>query len=237
VITYRPRSASVTWARRSAIPGRRRGLGGGGGPGNAARSPKRSATPRPRRRGAAPSWPSSPPRCSTAPGTSGSTRRAWCSATGGGRGVPGRVGRMPGRTVLQWDKDDCAAIGLVKFDLLASGCSRRSTAASTSWPSTTGHRRPGPAAQESQVYDLFCRRTPSGSSRSRAGRRWHAAPGAATLLLRPRDRGRPHPARAHPGPGRHPTSAPARLEPVTYLHPSWSRYSAGRSGCRCSKSS
>ena len=26
-------------------------------------------------------------------------------------------GRMPGRTVLQWDKDDCAAIGLVKFDL------------------------------------------------------------------------------------------------------------------------
>ncbi|MGD0054501.1 MAG: error-prone DNA polymerase [Acidimicrobiales bacterium] len=30
-------------------------------------------------------------------------------------------GRMPGRTVLQWDKDDCAAIGLVKFDLLGLG--------------------------------------------------------------------------------------------------------------------
>ena len=29
--------------------------------------------------------------------------------------------RMPGRTVLQWDKDDCAAIGLVKFDLLGLG--------------------------------------------------------------------------------------------------------------------
>jgi error-prone DNA polymerase len=28
---------------------------------------------------------------------------------------------MPGRTVLQWDKDDCAAIGLVKFDLLGLG--------------------------------------------------------------------------------------------------------------------
>jgi error-prone DNA polymerase len=27
----------------------------------------------------------------------------------------------PGRTVLQWDKDDCAAIGLVKFDLLGLG--------------------------------------------------------------------------------------------------------------------
>ena len=28
---------------------------------------------------------------------------------------------MPGRTVLQWDKDDCAAVGLVKFDLLGLG--------------------------------------------------------------------------------------------------------------------
>ena len=29
--------------------------------------------------------------------------------------------RMAGRTVLQWDKDDCAAAGLVKFDLLGLG--------------------------------------------------------------------------------------------------------------------
>ncbi|SNR37649.1 error-prone DNA polymerase, DnaE-like [Haloechinothrix alba] len=29
--------------------------------------------------------------------------------------------RMDGRTVLQWDKDDCAAAGLVKFDLLGLG--------------------------------------------------------------------------------------------------------------------
>ncbi|MBF6356251.1 error-prone DNA polymerase [Nocardia higoensis] len=29
--------------------------------------------------------------------------------------------RMPGRSVLQWDKDDCAAVGLVKFDLLGLG--------------------------------------------------------------------------------------------------------------------
>jgi error-prone DNA polymerase len=29
--------------------------------------------------------------------------------------------RMPGRTVLQWDKDDCVAISLVKFDLLGLG--------------------------------------------------------------------------------------------------------------------
>lgn len=34
---------------------------------------------------------------------------------------PVEWGRMPGRTVLQWDKDDCADIGLVKFDLLGLG--------------------------------------------------------------------------------------------------------------------
>ncbi len=44
---------------------------------------------------------------------------------GGGGGL--RRGPAPGgrgtplRTVLQWDKDDCAAAGLVKFDLLGLG--------------------------------------------------------------------------------------------------------------------
>src|SRR5437899_7565370 len=34
---------------------------------------------------------------------------------------PVEWGRMEGRTVLQWDKDDCAEVGLVKFDLLGLG--------------------------------------------------------------------------------------------------------------------
>ncbi len=34
---------------------------------------------------------------------------------------PVEWGRMENRTVLQWDKDDCAATGLVKFDLLGLG--------------------------------------------------------------------------------------------------------------------
>ena len=38
------------------------------------------------------------------------------------RGVPRRVGaHARAARVLQWDKDDCAAIGLVKFDLLGLG--------------------------------------------------------------------------------------------------------------------
>jgi error-prone DNA polymerase len=35
--------------------------------------------------------------------------------------VPVEWARMEGRTVVQWDKDDCAAAGLVKFDLLGLG--------------------------------------------------------------------------------------------------------------------
>lgn len=38
-----------------------------------------------------------------------------------GEVVPIERARMPGRTVLQWDKDDCAWMGLVKFDLLGLG--------------------------------------------------------------------------------------------------------------------
>ncbi|HEY9408609.1 MAG TPA: error-prone DNA polymerase [Jiangellaceae bacterium] len=38
-----------------------------------------------------------------------------------GQVVPVEWATMPGRSVLQWDKDDCAAAGLVKFDLLGLG--------------------------------------------------------------------------------------------------------------------
>ncbi len=38
-----------------------------------------------------------------------------------GEVCPVEWARMPGRTVLQWDKDDCAAADLVKFDLLGLG--------------------------------------------------------------------------------------------------------------------
>ena len=38
-----------------------------------------------------------------------------------GEVVPIEQASMPGRTVLQWDKDDCAAMDLVKFDLLGLG--------------------------------------------------------------------------------------------------------------------
>ncbi|MBC9944466.1 error-prone DNA polymerase [Leucobacter sp. cx-328] len=67
--------------------------------------------------------------------------------------------RMERRTVLQWDKDDCASMGLVKFDLLGLGmlsAIRKSfdmIAAGTGeqWSIETIPR------EESGVYDMLCR--------------------------------------------------------------------------------
>ena len=121
--------------------------------------------------------------------------------------------RMPGRTVLQWDKDDCAAVGLVKFDLLGLGMlsalhyavrlrrARPSTWARMTWTtprSTTCSAGP----------------TRSGCSRWRAGPRWRPCPGCKPArVLRPGGGGGADPAR--PDPGRlgapvHPPQATAR---------------------------
>jgi error-prone DNA polymerase len=65
---------------------------------------------------------------------------------------------MPGRTVLQWDKDDCAAIGLVKFDLLGLGMLE----ALHAMVDLVAHHEGvavdlGALPQDEAVYDLLCR--------------------------------------------------------------------------------
>ena len=70
---------------------------------------------------------------------------------------PVEWGRTPGRTVLQWDKDDCAAIGLVKFDLLGLGmleALHRAVDEVESFHATTIDL--GALPQEEAVYDLLC---------------------------------------------------------------------------------
>jgi error-prone DNA polymerase len=70
---------------------------------------------------------------------------------------PVEWGRMPGRTVLQWDKDDCAAIGLVKFDLLGLGmldALHRAVDQVAGFHGVTIDL--GELAQEDCVYDLLC---------------------------------------------------------------------------------
>ena len=70
---------------------------------------------------------------------------------------PVEWGRMPGRTVLQWDKDDCAAIGLVKFDLLGLGmleALHRMVDLVRDFHGVTVDL--GQLPQEDTVYDLLC---------------------------------------------------------------------------------
>ncbi|MFC4556426.1 error-prone DNA polymerase [Georgenia faecalis] len=69
---------------------------------------------------------------------------------------------MPGRTVLQWDKDDCADAGLVKFDLLGLGMLTALRIAFDEVNAAEG--RTGPDAlglhslpqEDPAVYDLLC---------------------------------------------------------------------------------
>ncbi len=70
---------------------------------------------------------------------------------------PVEWGRMPGRSVLQWDKDDCAAIGLVKFDLLGLGMLDALHRAVDEVRAFHGVELDlGSLPQEEAVYDLLC---------------------------------------------------------------------------------
>jgi error-prone DNA polymerase len=76
-----------------------------------------------------------------------------------GEVVPIEHGRMDGRTVVQWDKDDCAWMGLVKFDLLGLGMLAALQYCfdlvrdhlGESWELSTIPR------EEAGVYDMLCR--------------------------------------------------------------------------------
>ncbi|SKC82713.1 PHP domain-containing protein [Krasilnikoviella flava] len=66
--------------------------------------------------------------------------------------------RMEGRTVLQWDKEDCADAGLVKFDLLGLGMLTAIRYAFDSIEAHTGERLTlhGLPDDDPAVYDLLC---------------------------------------------------------------------------------
>ena len=135
---------------------------------------------------------------------------------------PVEWGRMPGRSVLQWDKDDCAAAGLVKFDLLGLGML------------TALHNMVDLVAkfhhvtidlarleQEPEVYDLLCRADTVGVFQVESRAQMNTLP-----RVRPRcfyDLAievaliRPGPIQGH---AVHPYIRRRNgTEPVTYLHP------------------
>jgi error-prone DNA polymerase len=71
---------------------------------------------------------------------------------------PVEWGRMENRSVLQWDKDDCAAVGLVKIDLLGLGML---TALHLGVDLIRGHHGEeidlATIPQEPEVYDMLCK--------------------------------------------------------------------------------
>src|SRR3546814_18374802 len=67
-------------------------------------------------------------------------------------------GTDPIRTVLQWDKDDCAAVGLVKFDLLGLGMLEVLHGAVDMVRDVHGIEVDlATIPQEDEVYDMLCR--------------------------------------------------------------------------------
>lgn len=73
--------------------------------------------------------------------------------------VPMEWARMEGRSVLQWDKDDCAAAGLVKFDLLGLGMLEALHHMQDLVLETTGNKVNFWELDlaEPEVYDMLCR--------------------------------------------------------------------------------
>ncbi|MSZ56812.1 MAG: DNA polymerase III subunit alpha, partial [Actinobacteria bacterium] len=66
--------------------------------------------------------------------------------------------RMENRSVLQWDKDDCAAIGLVKFDLLGLGMLSALSNAVSLISEHRGYELDlATIPQEDDVYTMLCR--------------------------------------------------------------------------------
>jgi error-prone DNA polymerase len=71
---------------------------------------------------------------------------------------PVEWGRMADRSVLQWDKDDCAAVGLVKFDLLGLGMlTALHHMVDLVAAHTDEHVDLATLPQDDAVYDMLCR--------------------------------------------------------------------------------
>lgn len=130
--------------------------------------------------------------------------------------------RMPGRSVLQWDKDDCAAVGLVKFDLLGLGMLSAIHGAIdlvAGWDQSVVDLARLP--QEDEVYDMLCRADSVGvfqvESRAQMATLPRLAPRCFYDLVVEVALIRPGPIQ---GNSVHPyLRRRAGREPVTYLHP------------------
>jgi error-prone DNA polymerase len=136
--------------------------------------------------------------------------------------VPVEWARMEGRTVLQWDKEDCADAGLVKFDLLGLGMLTAIRYAFEFIEEHTGERLElHNLPQDPLVYDLLCAADTVGvfqvESRAQMATLPRLQPRTFYDIVVEVALIRPGPIQ---GGSVHPYIERARgREPVTYLHP------------------
>ena len=89
--------------------------------------------------------------------------------------VPLEPASMPGRVVVQWDKEDCADLGIIKIDLLGLGML---AVLEEAIPLIREHEGVDvdlahlPRRRSRRSTRCYARPTPSACSRSRAARRW-----------------------------------------------------------------
>jgi len=135
---------------------------------------------------------------------------------------PVEWGRMANRSVLQWDKEDCAAAGLVKFDLLGLGMLSMLHYAIDLVAEAEGTMIDLAALpQEDEVYDMLCRADTIGvfqiESRAQMATLPRLKPRCFYDLVVEVALIRPGPIQ---GGSVHPYIRRRNgLEPVTYLHP------------------
>jgi len=135
---------------------------------------------------------------------------------------PVEWGRMPNRSVLQWDKEDCAAAGLVKFDLLGLGMLSMLHYAIDLIAEAEGTAVDLAALpQEDEVYEMLCRADTIGvfqvESRAQMATLPRLKPRCFYDLVVEVALIRPGPIQ---GGSVHPYIRRRNgLEPVTYLHP------------------
>jgi error-prone DNA polymerase len=132
--------------------------------------------------------------------------------------------RMEGRTVLQWDKDDCAWMGLVKFDLLGLGMLSALDYSMRTIEASLGEKwtLDSIPKEEQGVYDMLCRADSIGvfqvESRAQIGTLPRLQPRSFYDLVIEIALIRPGPIQ---GGAVHPyIRRKLGKEPVSYLHPS-----------------
>ena len=121
-----------------------------------------------------------------------------------GEVCPIERGRMDDRTVLQWDKDSCAWMGLVKFDFLGLGILSAMQYTLDLVAARLGETLDAAVAAQGGGRGLrhaLPGRLDRGVPGGEPGPGRHPAPVAAAEVLRPGDRDRADPARPDPGRG------------------------------------